>query len=58
MDERKEYTDAVLCLTTLPPITPLEVAPGVRSRFDDLHASHINQTLWVHLSVSEPVAWV
>jgi tyrosinase len=49
--ERKEYTDAVLCLRELPPITPMEVVPGARSRFDDIHAGHINQTLWVHLSV-------
>jgi len=48
--ERKEYTDAVLCLRELPPITPKEIVPGARSRFDDIHAEHINQTLWVHLS--------
>jgi tyrosinase len=54
MDQRKEYTDAVHCLRRLPPITPPEIAPGARSRFDDLHATHINQTLWIHLSASRP----
>ncbi|KAF1992991.1 Di-copper centre-containing protein [Amniculicola lignicola CBS 123094] len=50
LQARKEYTDAVLCLRNLPPISPNQVIPGARSRFDDLHAAHINQTLWVHLS--------
>ncbi|KAF4635209.1 hypothetical protein G7Y89_g2881 [Cudoniella acicularis] len=50
LGERKEYTDAVNCLRKLPPISPPEVVPGARSRFDDFHASHINATSWVHVS--------
>lgn len=51
MENRKEYIDAVLCLIKLPPIIPQEVVPGGRSRFDDFQATHMNQTLWVHISV-------
>ncbi|KAF7857108.1 uncharacterized protein EAF02_011341 [Botrytis sinoallii] len=37
--EKKEYIAAVQCMTKLPPITPLSVVPGVRSRHDDFGAS-------------------
>ncbi|KAI0120706.1 tyrosinase [Xylariales sp. AK1849] len=46
--DRKGYTDAVLCLQSLPPKTPLSLVPGVRSRFDDFVAAHMNQTLTIH----------
>jgi tyrosinase len=36
--ERKNYTDAVLCLTRKPPRLPTAEYPGVRSRFDDFVA--------------------
>lgn len=46
--ERKSYTDAVLCLQSLPAKTPTSLVPGVRSRYDDFVATHINQTLNIH----------
>ncbi|KAI1385398.1 Di-copper centre-containing protein [Hypoxylon trugodes] len=49
-DERKAYTSAVLCLQSLPAKTPTNLVPGVRSRYDDFVATHINQTLNIHYS--------
>ncbi|KAM0124116.1 hypothetical protein ACHAO1_011136 [Botrytis cinerea] len=46
--EKKEYIAAVQCMTNLPPITPLSVVPGVRSRHDDFGAVHVNQTAYIH----------
>lgn len=46
--QRKAYTDAVLCLQKLPALTPTSLVPGVRSRYDDFVASHINQSLSIH----------
>ncbi|PYH43760.1 tyrosinase family protein [Aspergillus saccharolyticus JOP 1030-1] len=46
--DRKKYTDAVLCLMSLPPKSDPSFAPGARNRFDDFVAVHINQTLWIH----------
>jgi tyrosinase len=31
-----------------PAITPVDLAPGVRSRYDDFVATHVNQTLTIH----------
>ncbi|KAK5659064.1 hypothetical protein OQA88_1152 [Cercophora sp. LCS_1] len=41
--ERKEYTDAVLCLQSKPALTS-SAAPGAKSRFDDYIVVHIQQT--------------
>ncbi|KAI5863699.1 Di-copper centre-containing protein [Durotheca rogersii] len=46
--ERKAYTDAVLCLQRLPARTPTSDVPGVRSRFDDFVAIHIQKTPVIH----------
>lgn len=46
------YTDAVLCFQKLPAKTPRSLVPGVRSRYDDFLATHINQTLSIHYTVS------
>ncbi|KAI1468299.1 Di-copper centre-containing protein [Daldinia caldariorum] len=46
--ERKAYTDAVLCLQSLPAKTPASVAPGAKSRYDDFVATHIIQTQTIH----------
>ncbi|KAH7127011.1 hypothetical protein B0J11DRAFT_291635 [Dendryphion nanum] len=46
--ERKSYTDAVLCLQAKQARTPSSLVPGVRSRFDDWVATHINQTNFIH----------
>ncbi|KAK4194155.1 hypothetical protein QBC40DRAFT_321258 [Triangularia verruculosa] len=41
--QRKEYTDAVLCLMSKPALTS-NVAPGAKSRFDDYIVVHVQQT--------------
>ncbi|KAJ5565778.1 hypothetical protein N7535_007416 [Penicillium sp. DV-2018c] len=48
--ERIDYTDAVLCMQRRPQHLPREDYPGVRNRFDDFVATHINYTLNVHYS--------
>ncbi|KAI1763534.1 Di-copper centre-containing protein [Hypoxylon sp. FL1150] len=48
--ERKAYTDAVLCLQSLPAKTPASLVPGAKSRYDDFVATHINQTAYIHYS--------
>ncbi|KAI1129745.1 Di-copper centre-containing protein [Nemania abortiva] len=45
---RLEYINAVKCLQAKPPRFSKEAAPGVRSRFDDFAATHIQQTPYVH----------
>jgi tyrosinase len=46
--ERKAYTDAVLCLQAKKANTPASLVPGAKSRFDDWVSTHINQTLNIH----------
>lgn len=46
--EKLGYTKAVKCLMAKGPITPLDLAPGVRSHYDDFVATHINQTWSIH----------
>lgn len=48
--ERKDYTAGVKCLMKLPSIIPKEAAPGVESRYDDFTATHINNTLLIHVN--------
>ncbi|CZT13014.1 related to monophenol monooxygenase (tyrosinase) [Rhynchosporium agropyri] len=48
--ERIAYTDAVLCLQSKSSLTPPELIPGARSRFDDFVGTHINQTNFIHYS--------
>ncbi|KAL1651067.1 hypothetical protein SLS61_005584 [Didymella pomorum] len=47
-DEKKAYIDAVQCLAKLPAKTPTGIAAGAKNRYDDLVATHINQTLSIH----------
>ncbi|KAJ5193984.1 Tyrosinase [Penicillium cf. griseofulvum] len=47
-DKKTAYINSVLCLQKLPSLTPSELAPGVRSRYDDFVATHINQTTTIH----------
>lgn len=51
LEERKEYTDAVLCLMEKPALTS-DQAPGAKSRFDDYVVIHLLQTPRNHGSVS------
>ena len=51
-DDRQAYTKAVLCLQSKPAASLKTLVPGARSRFDDFHAVHINQTFIIHNNVS------
>jgi tyrosinase len=50
--QKSNYISAVLCLQKKPPRFPKSFAPGVRSRFDDFVAIHINQTLTIHYTAT------
>ncbi|CAH0043243.1 unnamed protein product [Clonostachys rhizophaga] len=47
-NEKKDYINAVLCLTKQPSKADPAFAPGARTRYDDFVAVHINQTLSIH----------
>jgi hypothetical protein len=49
--EKIAYTDAVKCLMELPSISG-DAIPGAKSRFDDFVGVHINQTPFIHVTVS------
>lgn len=46
--EKTSYLDAVECITTKPSLTPQFNTSGVRSRYDDLLYTHIQQTFSIH----------
>lgn len=46
--EKKDYTRAVLCLQSLPALTPSVLGSGIKTRYDDFIAVHMNQTLTIH----------
>ncbi|KAK8022411.1 Di-copper centre-containing protein [Apiospora rasikravindrae] len=48
--EKIDYIDAVRCLMTKPSITPPEVVPGARTRYDDFVATHMNLTRTIHMT--------
>jgi hypothetical protein len=50
-EEKIAYTDAVKCLMELPSIGG-DAIPGAKSRFDDFVGVHINQTPFIHVTVS------
>ncbi|KAL4862790.1 hypothetical protein BDV12DRAFT_207005 [Aspergillus spectabilis] len=49
-EERLDYIDALHCLADTPPIYDQETYPGVRTRWDDFVATHINYTLNIHFN--------
>ncbi|KAF9638021.1 Tyrosinase [Lasiodiplodia theobromae] len=51
-EEKTDFIGAVKCLAEKEPLTPAELAPGVRNRFDDFLATHINQTLSIHATAN------
>lgn len=51
-EDRKEYISAVLCLLELPSKLDTTKYPGAHSRYDDFVATHINQTMNIHGTVS------
>lgn len=52
VSERKAFSDAVMCLQSLPPKTPNGFAAGIKTRYDDFVWTHINQTNYIHFTVS------
>lgn len=50
--EKTEYITAVKCMLNTTAITPLSAAPGVRNRFDDFGALHVNQTASIHVTTN------
>lgn len=48
--ERIDFTSSVQCLMNTPSKMPKDVAPGARSRYDDFTATHINNTLLMHVN--------
>lgn len=50
--EKLRYLKAVQCFLNKPAVTPKTAAAGVVSRYDDLVATHINQTMSIHFVVS------
>ncbi|KAF7596004.1 hypothetical protein BBP40_003783 [Aspergillus hancockii] len=46
--ERLDYINAIWCLRHRPSVLPNDEFPGVRDRFDDFVATHINYTNFVH----------
>ncbi|PYH95714.1 tyrosinase central domain protein [Aspergillus ellipticus CBS 707.79] len=49
-DQRIEFIDALWCLRRTPSTLPHDQFPGVRDRYDDFVATHINYTLSIHSS--------
>lgn len=47
--ERTSYINAVLCMQHLPTTLDPSIVPGAKTRLDDFVATHINQTLSIHL---------
>lgn len=60
LDQRKSFTDAVTCLTQIPPqMMPEDQAdqyPGIKSRYDEFVATHINYTTNIHMT-ADFLAW-
>ncbi|CAK4025475.1 Tyrosinase orsC [Lecanosticta acicola] len=50
--QRRDYIRAVRCLQTKPALTPLAVAAGAKTRYDDFVVVHINQTLTIHYTAN------
>lgn len=46
--EKLNYIEAVQCLGTRPAKTPVAIAAGAKSRYDDFVVTHILQTLVTH----------
>lgn len=49
--QKKDFISSVLCLQRLPARTLADLAPGAKTRYDDIVATHINQTLEFHYTV-------
>lgn len=53
--DKKSFIDAVKCVRAKPSLYPPGAVPGSKSLYDDFIAVHLNQTLFIHLTVSSPI---
>lgn len=49
---KEHYISSILCLMSLPPLTPPHLSSGARCRYDDFVVTHINQTTEIHYTAS------
>src|SRR4051812_17043460 len=54
--EKKNYIQAVQCMSKLPAKTPKSECPGCQNRYDDFLATHIKQTFFIH-NTGNFLAW-
>lgn len=50
--DKQSFIDAVKCVRAKPSLYPPGAVPGSKSLYDDFIAVHLNQTLFIHLTVS------
>lgn len=55
-EDRKSFTDAIMCLKEVPTTADASVYPGVKSRYDEYVATHINMTMNIHVT-ADFLAW-
>ncbi|KAF4819160.1 Tyrosinase-like protein orsC [Colletotrichum siamense] len=53
IEERLDYINATKCLANKPPRYSMDEVPGTRSRYDDFVATHIQQTLSIHFTITD-----
>lgn len=55
-EQRKAFTDAITCLQSIQPVylpaDEISKYPGIKSRYDEYVATHINYTTSIHLTAS------
>jgi tyrosinase len=54
--DRKSFTDAIMCLKQVPTTADATAYPGVKSRYDEYVATHINMTMSIHVT-ADFLAW-
>lgn len=55
-EDRKSFTDAIMCLKQTPTSVDGNAYPGVKSRYDEYVATHINMTMNIHVT-ADFLAW-
>jgi tyrosinase len=55
-EDRKSFTDAITCLKQVPTTVDTTSMPGVKSRYDEYVATHINMTMNIHVT-ADFLAW-
>jgi tyrosinase len=55
-EDRKGFTNAISCLKQTPTSVDATAYPGVKSRYDEFVATHINMTMSIHVT-ADMLAW-